>query len=111
MVEQVLFETNRVNPQARKLTLEVMLWVVLAMGILTDLPIRQVFKRARRLRMGEDAPGRSSLRVAKLYPVAKLDAMIALGPYGMFLEFRYVIKDEDQGTLLFCWPRYRRQHR
>jgi len=42
-----------------------MLWVVLAMGILTDLPIRQVFKHARRLRVGEKSPHRSSLCVAR----------------------------------------------
>lgn len=35
------------------------------MGILTDLPIRQVFKHARRLRVGEDSPHRSSLCVAR----------------------------------------------
>ncbi len=50
-VRQVLIETGRINRRACKLTHEVMLWVVLAMGILTDLPIRQVFKHARRLRM------------------------------------------------------------
>ena len=47
------------------LTHEVMLWVVLAMGLLTDLPIRQVFKHARRLRQGEESPHRSSLCVAR----------------------------------------------
>jgi hypothetical protein len=56
VVEQVLWETKRVNPRACKRTHEIMLWVVLAMGILTDLPIRQVFKHARRLRMGERLP-------------------------------------------------------
>jgi hypothetical protein len=35
------------------------------MGILTDLPIRQVFKHARRLRVGEESPHRSSLCVAR----------------------------------------------
>jgi hypothetical protein len=35
------------------------------MGILTDLPIRQVFKHARRLRVGEPTPHRSSLCVAR----------------------------------------------
>ena len=65
VVRQVLLTTNRVNQRACKLTHEVMLWVVLAMGILTDLPIRQVFKHARRLRMGEDGPHRSSLCVAR----------------------------------------------
>ena len=39
--------------------------VVLAMGLLTDLPIRQVFKHARRLRHGEASPHRSSLCVAR----------------------------------------------
>ena len=31
----------------------------------TDLPIRQVFKHARRLRVGEESPHRSSLCVAR----------------------------------------------
>jgi hypothetical protein len=65
LVQQVLLTTNRVNQRACKLTHEVMLWVVLAMGILTDLPIRQVFKHARRMRIGEDGPHRSSLCVAR----------------------------------------------
>ncbi len=65
VVRQVLLATKRVNPRACKLTHEVVLWVVLAMGILTDLPIRQVFKHARRLRRGEEAPCRSSLCVAR----------------------------------------------
>ena len=39
--------------------------MVLAMGLLTDLPIRQVFKHARRLRVGEASPHRSSLCVAR----------------------------------------------
>jgi hypothetical protein len=60
-VQQVLDATGRFNPRACCLTHEVMLWVVLAMGILTDLPIRQVFKHARRLRCGEATPRRSSL--------------------------------------------------
>lgn len=65
LVRQVLVATRRFNQRACTLTHEVMLWVVLAMGILTDLPIRQVFKHARRLRAGEDAPHRSSLCVAR----------------------------------------------
>jgi hypothetical protein len=35
------------------------------MGLLTDLPIRQVFKHARRLRAGEQSPGRSNLCMAR----------------------------------------------
>jgi hypothetical protein len=47
------------------LTGEIMLWVVLAMGVLTGLPIRSVFKHARRLRAGEPTPPRNSLCVAR----------------------------------------------
>jgi hypothetical protein len=65
LVRQVLLATKRINQRTCTLTHEVMLWVVLAMGILTDLPIRQVFKHARRLRMGEESPHRSSLCVAR----------------------------------------------
>jgi hypothetical protein len=61
VVRQVLSETGRVNPRACKLTHEVILWVVLAMGIFTNLPIRQVFKRTRFARSGETSPCRSSL--------------------------------------------------
>jgi len=73
---QVLMETHRVNPRACKLTHEVMLWVVLAMGIFTDAPIRQVFKLCRRSRSGEHTPARSSLCEARqrlgVEPVAAL---------------------------------------
>jgi Insertion element 4 transposase N-terminal/Transposase DDE domain len=64
-VRQALLITGRVNGRACALTHEVMLWVVLAMGVLTDLPIRQVFKHARRLRVGEETPNRSSLCEAR----------------------------------------------
>src|SRR6266849_1863450 len=64
-IQQALQSTGRHNPRACKLTHEVMLWVVLAMGVLTDLPIRQVFKHARRLRVGEKSPQRSSLCEAR----------------------------------------------
>ncbi len=60
-VRQVLLETGRVNQRACKLTHEVMLWVILAMGMFTNMPIRQVFKRVRFARIGEDSPCRSSL--------------------------------------------------
>src|SRR6266542_408300 len=64
-VQQALAATGRVNARRCRLTHEVVLWVVLAMGLLTDLPIRQVFKAARRLRKGEESPHRSSLCVAR----------------------------------------------
>ncbi len=64
-VQQALLATGRGGRRACQLTYEVTVWIVLAMGILTDLPIRQVFKHARRLRVGEDSPHRSSLCVAR----------------------------------------------
>jgi hypothetical protein len=64
-LRQALAATGRVNQRACTLTYEVICWVVLAMGLFTDLPIRQVFKHARRLRPGEDSPHRSSLCVAR----------------------------------------------
>jgi hypothetical protein len=64
-IQQALRATGRVNSRACRLTHEVVLWVVLAMGLLTDLPIRQVFKHARRSRYGEQSPHRSSLCVAR----------------------------------------------
>jgi transposase IS4-like protein/DDE family transposase len=64
-VQQALTATGRVNSRRCRLTHEIVLWVVLAMGLLTDLPIRQVFKAARRLRKGEESPHRSTLCVAR----------------------------------------------
>jgi hypothetical protein len=65
LVLQALAGAKRVSARKCTLTNEVMLWVVLAMGLFTELPIRQVFKVSRRLRMGEDAPARSSLCMAR----------------------------------------------
>jgi hypothetical protein len=59
-VRQVLSDSGRINPRACKLTYEVILWVVLAMGFFTNVPIRQVFKRTRFCRQGETTPGRST---------------------------------------------------
>jgi Insertion element 4 transposase N-terminal/Transposase DDE domain len=64
-VQQALTDTACFDSRACTLTREVTFWVVLAMGIWTDLPIRQVFKAARRLRPGEATPHRSSLCVAR----------------------------------------------
>jgi hypothetical protein len=76
VVTQALHAAGRHNRRACTLTHEVMLWVVLAMGLLTDLPIRQVFKHARRLRAGERTPCRSSLCQARqrlgIAPVRRL---------------------------------------
>src|SRR3954451_17396377 len=64
-IQQALTATGRVNARRCRLTHEIVLWVVLAMGLMTDLPIRQVFKHARRLRKGEASPHRSTLCVAR----------------------------------------------
>jgi hypothetical protein len=61
LLQQALLETGRGQQKACRLSHEVMLWVVLAMGVLTHLPIRQVFKHARRMRSGEKTPSRSNL--------------------------------------------------
>ena len=64
-IQQALNATGRVNSRKCTLTHEVILWVVLAMGLFSELPIRQVFKHARRLRKDEESPHRSSLCVAR----------------------------------------------
>jgi len=65
LIRQTVLDTGRSNRSDCRLTHEIMLWVVLAMGILTDLPIRQVFKHARRLRQGETTPPRNTLCKAR----------------------------------------------
>jgi hypothetical protein len=65
LLEQALSETGRSPQRACILSHQVMLWVVLAMGVLTHLPIRQVFKHARRMRPGQKTPPRSSLCEAR----------------------------------------------
>ena len=57
-VRQALRDTACFDTRACILTREVTFWVVLAMGVLTELPIRQVFKACRRLRPGERTPHR-----------------------------------------------------
>jgi hypothetical protein len=64
-LRQALAATGRVDSRPCPLTHEVVLWIVLAMGLFTDVPIRQVFKLSRRLRPGERSPHRSSLCVAR----------------------------------------------
>jgi hypothetical protein len=58
---QVLQATGRRNRRHCRLTHTVMLGVVLAMGILTDLPRREVFRHAHRLRPGGRLSGRAGL--------------------------------------------------
>jgi hypothetical protein len=65
LVNQAIADAGKRNNQGCKLTHEVMMWIVLAMGLFTELPIRQVFKACRRLRHGEPSPARSSLCMAR----------------------------------------------
>jgi len=64
-IQQALAATHRVDSRQCRLTHEVVLWIVLAMALFTDVPIRQVFKLSRRLRFGEHSPHRSSLCAAR----------------------------------------------
>lgn len=65
LVTQALTATGKLPKRVCSLTNEVMIWVVLAMGLFTEMPIRQVFKVSRRLRNGEPSPARSSLCMAR----------------------------------------------
>ena len=64
-VLQALEDTGCLDSRRCTLTFEVISWVVLAMGLLTELPIRQVFKAARRLIPSDWNPNRSSLCKAR----------------------------------------------
>lgn len=121
-VRQALAATGRTNPRRCQLTHEVVCWVVLAMGILTELPIRQVFKHARRLHVGETTPHRSSLCVARqrlgIAPVRQLFEVIvhplaqSETPGAFYRGFRlvgldgtvYDVPDSDANAAVFARP-------
>ena len=65
VIEQALSDSGRTGQKVCTLSHRTMLWVVLAMGLLTHLPIRQVYKHARRMVGGQKTPGRSSLCEAR----------------------------------------------
>src|SRR5262249_32795911 len=64
-VLQVLHDAGCLDSRRCTLTFEVTCWLVLSMGVLTELPIRQVFKAARRLLPDDWDPNRSSLCKAR----------------------------------------------
>jgi len=80
VMEQALRDTGRDRQRACRLSHRVMLWLVLAMGVLTHLPIRQVFKHARRMQPGDKTPSRSNLCEARqrlgVEPVQRVFAMV-----------------------------------
>ena len=61
VVRQCLSEAGLDGQRSCGLSHEVMAWVVLAMGLFTEVPIRQVFKRSRFARSCEATPSRSAL--------------------------------------------------
>jgi hypothetical protein len=61
-VTQALANSGKQSKRKCSLTSDIMLWVVLAMGLFTELAIRQVFKVSRRLRKSEPFPTRSTAR-------------------------------------------------
>ena len=64
-VLQVLHDTGCLDARRCTLTFEVTCWLVLAMGLLTEMSLRQVFKAARRLMPDDWDPDRSSLCKAR----------------------------------------------
>ena len=64
-VREALEGTDRDNPRACLLSHEVMTWILLAMGVLTDLPIRSVYQHARRLKPGDPIPTRGAFCLAR----------------------------------------------
>jgi hypothetical protein len=121
-VRQALAATGRTHQRRCQLTHEVVCWVVLAMGLLTELPIRQVFKHARRLRVGEETPHRSSLCVARqrlgIAPVRHLFHQVVRPlarpetPGAFYRGFRlvgldgtvYDVPDSDANAAVFARP-------
>ena len=82
IMKQALIDSGRNLQRACPLNHHAMLWVVLAMGLLTHLPIRQVYKHARRMREGEEkTPSRSNLCEARqrlgVEPVRRVFDLVA----------------------------------
>jgi len=61
VARQCLSEAGCDGQRSCGLNHEVMLWIVLAMGLFTEVPIRQVFKRSRFAHACEPTPSRSAL--------------------------------------------------
>lgn len=61
LIRQCLADSGRAVQRACRLSHEVMMGIVIAMGVFTKVSIRQVFKRSRFARAEEDSPSRSAL--------------------------------------------------
>jgi hypothetical protein len=64
-VLQALEDAGCLDARRCTLTFEVVCWLVLAMGVLTELPLRQIFKACRRLIPNDWDPHRSTLSKAR----------------------------------------------
>jgi hypothetical protein len=122
-VLQVLADTGCLDSRRCTLTFEVTCWVVLAMGILAELPIRQVFKAARRLIPADWNPNRSTLCKARrrlgVAPVRLLFERIARPlakphtPGAFYKNWRmvaldgsvYNVPDSDANAAAFGYPK------
>jgi hypothetical protein len=96
-IQQALAATGRVNSRRCRLTHQVVLRLLLAMGLFTDVPIRQVFKLSRRLRLGERSPHRSSLCVAR--------QRLGVAPVRHLFEqvVRPLARPQTPGAFAFGW--------
>lgn len=65
LIEQVLRESAPASSRTCRLNSEIMLWLVLAMGIFTTYPIRNVFRASQRFKDEDDIPSRSALCKAR----------------------------------------------
>jgi hypothetical protein len=65
LVQEVLHATARRNPRACRLSHEVTTWLLLAMGLLTDVPLRSVYQQSRRWQPADPIPTRSALCQAR----------------------------------------------
>lgn len=61
LVQQAVADARLVQKRSCGLTHEVMLWIVLALGLFTDCPIRHVFQKCRRFHGADEIPTRSAL--------------------------------------------------
>ncbi len=107
LVKQALATTGKQVTRECKLNNEVRTWVVLSMGLFTELPIRQVFKACRRLRRGERSPARSRLCVARQRlgsePLAALHKLVVrplATPHTPGAFYRGMRKVRIDGTVL-----------
>lgn len=96
-VRQVLLDTGCLDKQRCRLTREVCFWIVLAMGIFTDLSMPQIFKHCRRLWLGLWTPTRSAL--------CKARQRLGLAPVRLLYErlARPLANADTPGAYYRCW--------